>query len=316
MGIWVLLQQIAVQTMTVYTMPIFWLAVLLLMIQVRIQQKSGALHPWQVQTKQKHRKGNRKQQKQTANWLSVFLSDSYCVLQVVLPTIVFGWMGGILAGVLLVCIGVSIDGQQLLWLWAITLVLVLLQRRFVCFAYAGGLVTLLQLCLYDNPCAGQQILMLVAVLHLAEAVLVRISGTLQNISVYLRDNRGRTIIGTRLQMTWPVPMVMAVPVSESVHGLGVQAGYFTMPEWWPLLTTQPVPSDGVALYQLLPVLAAIGYHDMTKGSGRERIRTAAGRLLLYSVTLGGLVLTSIRLSIMLYPAALFSILGHEWISKR
>ncbi len=316
MEIWVLLQQIVVQTMTVYTLPIFWLAVLLLMIQIRVQQKSGALHPWQVQTKQKHRKGNRKQQKQTANWLSVFLSDSYCVLQVVLPTIVFGWMGGVIAGVLLVCIGVSMDGQLLLWLWAVSIVLMLIQRRFVCFAYAGGLVALLQLWLYDNPYAGQQILMLVAVLHLAEAVLVRISGTLQSMPVYLRDNGGRTITGTRLQMTWPVPMVIAVPVSESVYSFGIQAGYFTMPEWWPLLTVQPVSSDGAVLYQLLPVLAAIGYHDMTKGSGRERIRTAAGRLLLYSVTLGGLVLISIRLSIMLYPAALFSILGHEWISKR
>lgn len=286
--------QIAAQTMTIFFMPVFWIAVLMLMMQIWIQQS--------------YRK------KQTADMLSAFVYRCVCVLQVLLPTIMSGWLGGIIASSLLVISGVSIDLNTVFCMWCITGILLLIRRRFVCFAYAGGIVALIQYWVYHNCTAGQQILMLVAVLHFTEAILVRICGGLRSNAVYLRDRTGKTTTGHQLQMIWPLPLAIPEAVNIEKQLQDIQNGYFLMPDWWPLFTIPSGNVDAVVLYQLIPVLAAIGYYDCVKGDVRQGIHADFIRLMSYSLMLGGLVLLSCQIPMVLYAAALFSVLGHEQIA--
>lgn len=311
---WQLFVQIAAQTAAIFCMPVFWIALLLLTVQIWLQQVQKQRILWN-QSWESTWNHSQKQTKQTANSLSVFLSHSLCVLQVILPTLMAGWFGGIIASALLLLTGTFIENAVLLRLWGITVLLFFVQKRFVCFAYAGGIVALLQCCLGNDIAIAQQILMLVAVLHFTEALLVRMSGSLQTTPVYLRDKQGRTTTGVQLQMIWPLPLAMPVLAEEHTSLMSIQAGYITMPDWWPLFTASAGTAGDAMLYQLVPMLAAIGYHDLANEGAKQKTSTASRRLLQYSILLSALVLFSCKIPAVLYAAALFSIAGHEIITR-
>lgn len=310
MSLWEALQQIVLQVAArateIFYLPVFWLAVLIVAIQSWTQQKNQQLFSWNL---------TNRQNKQAAYTLSAFLSQISSVLQVILATILIGWVGGIVASVLLVFLGVTIEMNLLLQLWSITLLLMFCGKRFICFAYAGGILTLLQYWLYGNYAAGQQILMLVAVLHFAEAILVFLSGTIKNEPVYLRDKTGKTTTGVQMQMTWPIPLVIPERVTYSAQAAIIQAEYLYMPDWWPIFSLGTGETELMALYQLIPMLAAIGYFDQTGNNVQRRIHATSARLLLYSILLGSIVILSCKLPILVCAAAMVSIIGHEVIIR-
>ena len=175
---------------------------------------------------------------------------------------------------------------------------------------------IIQVC-FDN----EMILGLVAILHFTEAILVFISGTLLQLPVYFRNEKGILTAKSQLQMCWPIPLVLPMPVlDDGVHNYirECSVGYFVMPDWWPLFgTAQSI--EVMTLYYLMPVLAMIGYSDLAE-YGSEKIQTnkTAILLILYSILLVILICASNRIDSMLVVAALLSILGHEailWLGR-
>lgn len=307
MAVWLFLEtilwQVAAHTVTVFSLPAFWAALLVLLF-----------HSWMRKTQQQCSIFFKKQQ--AVNRLSVFLSQCVSVLQVVLITILGGWFAGILASIFLVIFGVAIDYFILIQLWCVTICLFGIRKHFVCFAYAGGVVALLQYFLWGNAFAGQQVLMLVAILHFTEAILVRFFGGLQATSVYLRNKGGRTIKSVQLQMIWPLPLVMPEVLEvPKLYSMNLE-GYLPMPEWWPLFA---LPTDNIetaVIYQLIPMLAAIGYSDCTNEATLVRIRKISRRLILYSLLLGGIVLLCFKIPFLICIAAITSMIGHELITQK
>ena len=103
-------------------------------------------------------------------------------------------LAGLVVGVLLsmagLFLGVSLTGEAVLWLWGTAVVLVFVRVRYLCFAYSAGILGLLQwglgwttldsrgdwlgaavhsLAALDIP----GLLVLVALMHIAEGLLVR-----------------------------------------------------------------------------------------------------------------------------------------------
>ncbi len=107
---------------------------------------------------------------------------------------VMGMGRGLCVSVLMAGIGVTVQQEAVLLLWIVSLLLVIVRVRYLCWAYAVGVIGMLQVVLSAIPGVRQSddwawltkplfaldipaMLALVAILHLAEAIYVRKQGT-------------------------------------------------------------------------------------------------------------------------------------------
>lgn len=227
-----------------------------------------------------------------------------------------GLVGGLVATVVFLFLGISLPETGILPVWMLSLILMLIHPRFLCFSYSGGIVALSSL-LFGVPNVNVGGLMgLVAVLHLVEAVLIRFTGARDAMPIFVRHTDGQVVGGFALQRFWPMPFfaVLAIAIPEQMAVLG---GGVAMPDWWPLIGFgSQVPAGHELMYYLLPVAAALGYGDLavTK-TPQEKARTTSNYLFLYSVGLLILAVLVPRHVAWAYAAALFSPLAHEFLIK-
>ena len=108
------------------------------------------------------------------------------------------------------------------------LILMLFHIRYLCFAYSIGLLGIIQFVLGWFPnwrpegwishvittIVGLDIpasLALSAVLHFAEALLVKIQGSGFATPLFLEGKRGKLVGGYHMQSFWPLPLFLLVP---------------------------------------------------------------------------------------------------------
>jgi hypothetical protein len=227
----------------------------------------------------------------------------------------FGLLGGLAGSYLMVFIGLTLSGSDLIYLWPVAILLMLINMRFLCFAYSGGILALSSLFFGFPQVNIPQIMALVAILHMVESVLILAGGHLGAAPAYIKGAGGRVIGGFTLQRFWPIPLVVL-----AVIGNGTVQGGVEMPQWWPLIKAG-VPGDPQNLaYTLIPVIAGLGYSDVSVArSPAEKSRLSALNLGLFSIILLILALLAERSRTATLVAALFSPLGHEmviYISRR
>ena len=230
-----------------------------------------------------------------------------------LIALLYGLGGGVLGTAAFVFLGISLVEVGVLYLWMLALVLMALHPRFVCFAYAGGILSLTNL-LFGWPALSVPAVMgLVSILHLVEALLIWVHGPQDASPVYVRRSDGRVVGGFTLQKFWPLPFIALVGFVMAQDLL--TDAVLAMPDWWPLI--EPLgeaPEGQTYVYVLFPVVAALGYGDIAiTRSPREKARRTAGALLAYSATLLALALLGVRHPLWQWLAALFSPLGHELV---
>lgn len=225
-------------------------------------------------------------------------------------TVWTGLVAGLLVSLAAIALGISLSGTAVACIWAVSLVLMLFRIQYLCFAYSIGLLGIVQFVLSFFPDVMQEgqagtianalrdmdipaLLVLAALLHLAEAVLARWQGPRLATPLFLEGKRGKVVGGYQLQAFWPLPLFLLIPAG---------AGAADLP-WQPLL------GGGLGLVSL-PVI--IGFGEMTQGMlpGRKAARTS-GRLLLYSIVLLGLSLLAAWWSPLTLLAALAAVLLHE-----
>lgn len=222
-----------------------------------------------------------------------------------------GVIGGVLGSYLLVLTGVTLDNVGIQFIWPLAVLMMLINPRFLCFSYAGGIVAIASL-LLGNP-AGinvPQLMALVAILHLVESVLILLGGHAGATPMFTKDRSGNIVGGFTLQKFWPIPIVaLVIAAVQQIPG----AGYLNMPEWWPLLKTTANAGRDFT-YALVPVIAALGYGDLAVArTPQEKSKLSARNLSLYSFVLLALSVMSSRYYIFAWVAAFFAPLGHELI---
>jgi hypothetical protein len=234
-------------------------------------------------------------------------------LRSALVSSLFGIIGGILGSVLLVFIGIDLAGIGIGQLWLVAIVLMLIQPRFLCFAYGAGLLCISNLLFAYPDISIPQLMGLVAVLHLVESLLILVNGSYCPFPVYIKKD-GQLRGGFNLQLFWPIPLV-------ALLGLGFidPMGGISMPDWWPLLRDSARFTEGQT-YALLPVMAVLGYGEIsTTQTPYHTTRKSSLHLFLFSLGLLGLSVLASRWALFLPVAALFSPLGHElviWLGMR
>lgn len=231
--------------------------------------------------------------------------------QDVLKATALGFAGGVLGSLLMVLAGVSVNHIGISYLWFVALALFLINPRYLCFSYAGGLLSFSYLLTGFPRIEVPQLMGLVAILHLVESLLIMASGHLGALPVYARQG-DRVVGGFNMQRFWPIPLVVmyVIPVA-SLPGLG--SGVIPMPDWWPLIRSS-LEAEGDVLYSLVPVVAALGYGDLALTDTPEgKSRWSAERLAVYSLLLLALSILASHWSWVAWLAALFGPLGHEYL---
>lgn len=238
------------------------------------------------------------------------------VLPAVGKTVLAGLAGGMIASILLMVLGVSVERIGLKWLWILALLLMIIRQRFFCFAYSGGLLAIVHLFTGWPDMDIGQLMALVAVLHATEGLLVLFTGHFHALPVYLKEESGTITGGFFLQMTWPLPIIMLFVAAESFSL--PQAGFFVFPEWWPVIGNEG--NAGNQIYLLLPVLAALGYSDKAVHCRVEqKTMRSAVLLFVYSGLLLGITIITDGCGYWQVLPAMFAPAGHEfifWLGKK
>jgi hypothetical protein len=227
-----------------------------------------------------------------------------------------GAIAGLLTSLVMAALGASLTGAGVTWLLPLALVLMAINPRFMCFSYAGGIIAVSNLLFGWPEVYVPAIMALVAVLHLAESVLIALRGASCTTPVTVRHSgTGAVRTGFLMQGFWPLPLlllfVVALPPGSGTEGL------VEMPNWWPLIVPPPgIAAQTNAVFTLFPVAAVLGYSDLAARSlPRPKARASAALLLGYSVVLLGLAVLASHLPALVVLPALWGPLGHELVVR-
>ncbi|MGI6685727.1 MAG: PDZ domain-containing protein [Bacillota bacterium] len=232
--------------------------------------------------------------------------------QPVLMAVASGLLGGLAGSFLMVFVGINLADIGIGWLWPLAILLMLLHPRLLCFSYAGGIISLSSL-LFGFPMINvPQLMALVALLHMIEALLIYISGHLGAVPVYIRNKAGQVTGAFNLQKLWPIPIVALAVMNIPLDQLAGSS--INMPDWWPLIKPGNNVDPDQLTYVLLPVIAALGYGDLAvTARPQEKSRKSALNLFFFSFVLMSLAVLASHFSGFALLAALFSPLGHELV---
>lgn len=215
-----------------------------------------------------------------------------------------GIIGGMAGSLVLVFLGIALNEAGLAYLWPLAILFMLINPRFLCFSYAGGVVSLGYLIFGFPQVNVAQIAALVGVLHLVESVLILIGGHLGARPEYFKIKTGQVVGGFVLQRFWPIPLAALVVVNQ------ISPGGIPMPDWWPLIKSTHLGTN--AMYSLIPVVAGLGYGDMViTRYPEEKSKLSALYLGIYSLSLILLAVLSMKFFFFSWLSALFMPLGHE-----
>ena len=227
-----------------------------------------------------------------------------------------GFIGGLFGSFLVVLLGITIEtytpynqgvfASGITYIWIIAILLAMINVRYLCFSYAGGLVALTSL-VFGFPNVNVPGLMaLVGILHLIESFLIWIDGHSFSVPIFVKKSSGKIIGGYIMNRMWPIPLVLTALAFPLGLGISSISGEI-MPGWWPLLTQQQAFS-----YVMFFVPVVLGYGDIALTQAPEqRCRKSAYRLAAYSLILIILSIIAARLQIFAFIAALFAPIAHE-----
>jgi len=216
-------------------------------------------------------------------------------------TVLWGALVGVGVSIGFLFLGASITGSTLLMLWVVALLLAVVRVRYMCFAYAAGVLGLAQVGAgWIDPAALPEgaaivvrelqamhlpsVLALVGVLHLAEAALVyKMAGRLAT-PLFFEGKRGKTVGGYQLQGFWPVPLLLLAPLGA---GVGVAGGLS-----WPTLF-----GGGDAGWAALAFPVLVGFHSISlTRTPQAKARVSARRLAGY-----GAAVAAVSVAVFLVP---------------
>src|SRR5690606_1766560 len=142
----------------------------------------------------------------------------------------------------------------------VAIALMMVHPRFICFAYAGGILSVTHLLFGWPGLSVPAIMALVAVLHLVESLLILLHGPTGATPVYVRRPGGGVVGVLPVRKCWPVPFI--APVAFMIGREMLADLTLPMPGWWPLIKRQAPPPGMTYVYVLFPVVAALGYGDI------------------------------------------------------
>ena len=186
-----------------------------------------------------------------------------------------------------------------------SMILSILRPRFLCLSYGAGVVIVL-CTLAKVPADILGITGLVAILHLAEGLLVLFFGGNHTVTIY-HQKRRQILPGSGIYRFWPVPVCLLIMVQEGGEHI------LNMPGWWPMISTASFSIFEVC--GLLPLAVSLGYSDLSgKLPEIKRRRVINGIMIIfYAIVLLWICLSAHGTVKGQWTAVIWMVLGHEAI---
>lgn len=197
-----------------------------------------------------------------------------CLLEAVLQGIIVGIAGS----TLIVLLGIPIElSIYLIYLLPISLLLSLLNMRFICISYSAAILGLFSLVFESIEFNVAALIAVVAILHLMEGVLVFFSGA-KDCTPIVSKKGDQIVQGHILQKYWPIPFAILF-VSSGV----ASADSIQMPLWWPLFKSVELSA---VYFGLMPFLGILSHGTVTFTQEPEKQARRSGMIIIiYSIFL-------------------------------
>ncbi len=230
--------------------------------------------------------------------------------EVVIICLLSGFIGGIVS----IYFGVSVTEKGLELIFYVTIILAIINKRFICFSYAGAIV-----CVYTyffNPelVDISSILFIISLIHFIEAVLVKYENNSKAVPVFIM-HKGQIAGAFVTQRYWVIPVMFLVIINQSSIRLSspINVNWHTIFDYQSFLGYIPTMS---VMLGVTGVLAFTGYWDISITMLPEK--KAKGRaihLLVYaSIVLISSIL-SMNIDIFKLIGSFLAIVGHEFIIR-
>lgn len=234
----------------------------------------------------------------------------------VFRTFLGGLIAGVVVSIVMLFTGMTMTANGILLIWTVSLILILFRVRYLCLAYSIGALGIIQFIVHWTTASGMSgfwptvlqtirelnipaLLALVALLHLAEALLMRFQGSRFASPLFLAGKRGKLVGGHQMQSYWPIPLLLLIPA---------QTG--SMLPWTPFFGGD-VWNQG---WLLMAFPVVVGFSEMTQSYlPKEKVRRSSNWLFMYSVILLVFAFGAGAWSPLTVVAALVGIGLHEWI---
>lgn len=236
------------------------------------------------------------------------------LLYKVVESSIAGLVGGYIVSLITLFFGIVVDVDSFMYLWYIALILALINPRYLCFSYAAGIISIVSL-IFKKPAVDiSGILLIVAILHFVESLLIFLDGFRGAIPVVIEKRKKEGIFSTSgaylMQRFWAIPMVI-IAYNYQTTAQVVKIELFEL-SWWPLFKPQNLLPNAMLL--MTPIVAALGYGDLAVEDEPAVIsKKSAGILSIFSIVLFILSAFSYKVYAFKWVAALFAPIAHEGI---
>lgn len=226
--------------------------------------------------------------------------------ELILDSVFYGFLASIIGSVIIIFLGITIENIGFQYVWPLAILLMLINPRYICFSYAGGIISLISLIVGFPKVNVPGLMAIVGVLHLMESMLIYIDGHRNSTPVFLELDDGRIAGGFSMQKFWPIPFAALIVVSGISGGHGVN-----MPDWWPIIKPMGTGLNNI-MFVITTGIAALGYGDIALTRlPVKKSRVSAARLFLFSIILILLSAGGMYRDIFKYAAAVFGPVAHE-----
>lgn len=229
--------------------------------------------------------------------------------QKVEESVFFGLLAGFAGSLISVAIGITVSSETFQYLFAVMLILMFINIRFVCFSYAAAILVFVNLVFHSPGLDVPSLLALAGIIHLMESVLVYFNSGKDSMPVFVRYGRG-IAGGYVIQKFWPVPVVF---LTMLLQGGNTGAGILGDTVWWPAFL-QGKALAGLSSLALDCGLAVVGYSNfaLTK-LPEKRSRETAYQIFAYSLILLACAYASVHIYFFKIVGAVALVALHEII---
>lgn len=202
------------------------------------------------------------------------IENSRAAIVLMIEAALQGTVVGIIGSFLIIFLGLPLNiTVYIIFLLPISLVLSIINVRYICFSYSAAIMGLLALLFKGQEFFGMKLptidinitglMALVGILHLMESILIYFVGADDCIPIISKKNN-QIILGHILQKYWPVPIAILVFASGTATESAIQ-----MPNWWPLVKGHAILAAPL-YYGLTSIVGALGYSSITFTEEPER----------------------------------------------
>ncbi|MEW8973501.1 MAG: hypothetical protein AB2375_04830 [Tissierellaceae bacterium] len=197
-------------------------------------------------------------------------------IKATITSVIYGSLGGVIATVLFIYLRIYIIPKDFIYIFVVAILLSLIDARFMCFAYGGSIVALGSLIFKYPTIDSQELMIVVAIFHLIESILILLNGKSGNTIDYF-NIRGRVVQGYYFNRFWPLPFVIFI---------------------------------GDTMIRPMTLMAILNYGDFTV-SNYPKIKTIKTAIMLFTYSSILFIIAFKNINPFLSP--IFAVLGHEFI---